>query len=467
MKRFSFFFVAAFLMVACSPDTPIVNPDPVEPDEAKVIFVSFPENENPGVGNYANAVIGNGYAYITVPEGVSLKALTARITVSKGAKCYLDGQPFTGTTALDFTRPVALKVESKTGKKTTNLYILVKNGEYDIDKKAYDFMIKYEIPGVSVSVMKGEEICYASGYGLANVEAQEKVTPDHLFRLASITKTFTSVCAMKLIEDGKMSLDDKVFGTGGILDTAFPGVTGLAADIRVRNLLQHNNGISTSPDLAFSGSNIDNLIKTATQSMVAAPGTKFSYSNIGFMILGKVIETVSGKDYETFLKEDVLKPMGITDIHVGGDKAHRRTNECIYYSQDGKNGYGNNLPVIKALGGLIASTNQLMTWLAHLDGLDGVPDFLKPETLKAMYTTVASTNSQRALGWSVNHSTLFPGGHFHSGNLAGTATYYMGGANYSGTVMSCAVLCNSRNYDSGFDTALVLLDNDFVQYFKK
>lgn len=466
MKRHLFFLIAAFLVVACNPGNAPVATEPVQTDEAYVNYIAFRDADNPGVGNYASAVMGNGYAYITVPDGIDLNGLKVAINVSEGAKCFLNGQAVNGVVAVDFTKPVAFKVESRSGQKSNSMYIVVKNGKYDIDKKAYDFMIKYKIPGVSVSVMKNEKICYASGYGLANVELQEKVTPDHLFRLASITKTFTSVCAMKLIEDGKMSLDDKVFGTGGILDAQFPGVTGLATDIKVRNLLQHNNGISTSPDLAFSGSNIDNLIKTATQSMTSAPGTKYAYSNIGFMILGKVIEVVSGKEYEKFLKEDVLAPMGITDIHVGGDKSKRRSNECIYYSQDGKNGYGNNLPVIKALGGLIASTNQLMTWLAHLDGLDEVPDFLKPETLKTMYTTIASTNSQRALGWSVNHSSLFPGGHFHSGNLAGTATYYMGGANYSGTVMSCAVLCNSRNYDSGFDTALVLLDNDFVQYFK-
>ena len=166
---------------------------------------------------------------------------------------------------------------------------------------------------------------------------------------------------------------------------------------------------------------------------------------MGFMILGEVVKKVSGKGYEQFLKEDVLAPMGITNIHIGGSyAADRRSDECMYYGQSGANPYnGNNFQTIASLGGVIASTNDLMKYLAALDGRDGVPDLLKKETLDAMYTTINSkTKSSRALGWMVNHS-YWSGAHFHTGNLNGTASILVGNNNKG---RSGAVVCNSRSY---------------------
>lgn len=468
LKSLLYFTLVGLLVISCHKQEP--EQVTVKPSEDKALLTSMEFNTkmNPQMVSKSSCTKGNGYVYASVPDYVDITKLVPTMAISENASVELNGVKYDEGQPFDFSEPVKLKVVSGTGKNTSEYTVLVKYGDKDIDKKAYEFMVKYSIPGVSISVMKDEKIVYASGYGLADVEHNVKVTPDHLFRLASISKTFTAVCIMKLIEDGKLSLDSHVFGADRVLDSVFPGVTGMETEVTVRNLLHHNSGFKTSPDPVFdydSSIGTDEIIRRrALGCMVEKPGTKYSYSNIGFLILGRVVEVVSGKDYESFLKEDVLAPAGITDIHVGGNKQQRRPNECIYYSQSGTNGYGNNMPVIKALGGLIASSNQLMDWLAHIDGKTEVPDILKPETLDIMYHTVASTNKQRALGWSVNHSVLFPGGHFHSGNLSGTATYYVGGTTEG---MSAAVLCNSRSYISGFDTDTVLLTNDFTEYFKK
>ncbi|NCB98864.1 MAG: class A beta-lactamase-related serine hydrolase, partial [Bacteroidia bacterium] len=186
------------------------------------------------------------------------------------------------------------------------------------------------------------------------------------------------------------------------------------------------------------------------------PGTTFSYYNMGFGMLGKIIEKVTGKDYETYLKE-VLATAGITDIHVGGDRSQRRTNEVVYYSQDGTNGYGNDMGVIKAAGGVIASTEEMMKMLFHIDGLPSVPDIISPST-RAEMLTPSPVYNRYGLGWRMNHS-YYPGAYYHGGNLAGTATMWVMGS--TGNI-NCIILCNSRSYISTFDDELYGLMKDVI-----
>jgi CubicO group peptidase (beta-lactamase class C family) len=176
---------------------------------------------------------------------------------------------------------------------------------------------------------------------------------------------------------------------------------------------------------------------------------------MGFGVLGKVIEKITGKNYEVYLKE-ILATAGVTDVYVGGDKSQRRANEVVYYSQDGTNGYGNEMQVIAAAGGIIASTEEMMKLLFHIDGFTKVPDIISPQTRSIMLTPSAA-NSHYALGWMCNH-TYFPGDYYHTGNLAGTATMWVMGSNG----INCIVLCNSRSYITGFDDELYGLLRDIL-----
>ena len=184
-------------------------------------------------------------------------------------------------------------------------------------------------------------------------------------------------------------------------------------------------------------------------------------------MLGKVIEKVTGKDFESYLREDVLSKAGVTEIYVGGDRSHKRENECVYYSQDGMNGYGNDMEMIKAAGGIIASAPALMKLMAHIDYGTKVPDILKKETLDLMYTP-SKAYDHYGLGWRLNHTVFDNWASYHSGNLAGTAAIWMRG--YNG--VSATVLCNSRSYleipgnDGGsFDDYLFTLLEDIEARF--
>ncbi len=488
---------ALFLsLAACDPTNPD-DPENELSDKAALLRLSFTPTDNPGMSSASTGVLSNGYYCISVTDGVDRSHMVPEIKASDGASIFIDDQPYTPGKTYDFSENLqALRIVSESGKVTSKYVVMVKYGDPYIDNKVYQFMDDFKVPGVSVSIMKGTEVVYSSGFGFANTGTQTRVTPDHLFRMASISKQFCTMCIMTLKEQGKLKLDDTVFGERGLLKDLHFRVSDYHESITVRTLLSHSSGICKGlSDPAFtdayrfmsdgSPAPTDTIIQRTlndrwspaiADSFAWTPGMAYNYSNIGFCILHRIVEVVSGKDYERFLKEDVLSKMGITDTHIGGDQNHRRDNECVYYSQSGGDGYRNPLRELAGAAGIITSTNQMMRILTYLDGDPAVPDIFTPETLQEMYTpflyggpgTYGVNYKRYGLGWRLNHSSLFQGAHYHGGNLAGTATIWAGGTNQG---MSGAFVCNSRSYNSNGsgdidDNMYVLLDS-FMKYFNR
>lgn len=485
-----------FALTACQ--TPEIVEEPDLSDKASLQRLSFTPNDNPSMGNSGStAVLANDYYCISVPEGVDRSRLVPEILCSEGASVFIDGKPYTKGTAYDFSGNVqTIKIVSESGNRTSNYMVLVKHGIPYIDTQVYEFMNDFHVPGVSISIMKGTEMKYSSGYGFANMADQVRATPDHLFRMASISKQFCTLCIMMLKEQGRLSLDQQVFGENGILHGLYHNVTSYHESITVRHLLSHSSGICkglsdpcfTNSYRFFSGTTTpvptDTLIQRtldarqqpySDNTMVWTPGMGYNYSNVGFCILHRIVEVVGGKDYESFLKEDVLEPMGITDTHIGGYEYQRRPNECIYYMQEGSNGYANPLRELAGAAGIITSTNQMMRVLTFIDGDDSVPDILSYETLQEMYSpysymgsgTYGSNYKRYGLGWRMNHSSLFEGAHYHGGNIAGTATLWAGDTYQH---MNGAFVCNTRAYNSNssgdIDDNMYILLNRFMKYFE-
>ena len=122
------------------------------------------------------------------------------------------------------------------------------------------------------------------------------------------------------------------------------------------------------------------------------------------------------------------------------------------------NGYGNPMDVIAAAGGVIASVEEMMKLMFHIDGRGKIGDIITPSTRTTMLTP-SSVYNRYALGWRCNHSSLFSGSWYHSGNLAGTASMWVMG----GDGINCVVLCNSRSYISGFDDEMYVMLNDLLR----
>jgi CubicO group peptidase (beta-lactamase class C family) len=285
-----------------------------------------------------------------------------------------------------------------------------------IDKYVQSFMDRWQINGVSVSITKDEELVYAKGFGYADIEKNERVKPGHLFRIASVSKLLTAAAIMKLYEDNLLDLDKTVFGPNGILDTTF--FNGYRdkryEEITVRHLLNHSAGWSRmSGDPMFNSLSIarkmkidlpldaDNIIDyTLSRNLSYNPGTRYSYSNVGYAVLGKVIEVISGMPYEDFVILNILKPAGIHDMHIGKSFYHERyPNEVTYYNAgkaiktnafDGSGEIvplfygGNNIQLLGPAGGWVASAPELAKLLTVLDGFDKQQDILDRETLELM-----------------------------------------------------------------------------------
>lgn len=171
---------------------------------------------------------------------------------------------------------------------------------------------KQRIPGISLAVVKNGKIILAKGYGVANLEHQVPVKPETIFQSGSVGKQFTATAVMMLVEEGKISLEDKI-------SKYFTDSPAAWQNITVRHLLTHTSGTTDYPnDFDFRRDYTeDEMLKRAEAIPLAfQPGEKWSYSNLGYVVLGILIHRVSGKFYGDFLQERVFKPLGMTTVRI-------------------------------------------------------------------------------------------------------------------------------------------------------
>ena len=169
-----------------------------------------------------------------------------------------------------------------------------------------------KIPGVSLAIIRNGDIVLAKGYGLANVEHQVPVKPETIFQSGSMGKQFTATAVMMLVEEGKLSLDDKI-------TKFFPDAPEAWRNITVRHLLTHTSGLGDYPndfDLRRDYTEDELVQRIKSVPLAFQPGEKWSYSNLAYVMLGVLIHKVSGKFYGDFLQERVFKPLGMTTARV-------------------------------------------------------------------------------------------------------------------------------------------------------
>ena len=221
-----------------------------------------------------------------------------------------------------------------------------------LDSYIERFMKRWEIKGGSLAVMKDGQLIYSKGYGWADEEKGIRMSPGHIMRIASLSKLVTATAIMQLCERKVLSLDDRVFGDGGILDC---GQFSHIRDKRVRNitvnqLLRHEAGFTMHKgDPLFTTREIiiwedldtvpdmDRVIEYALGERLGyTPGQGFRYSNLGYLILTKIVEVCSGMDYDEYCQQNILHPAGCYDMHLAGNYYEDRfPNEVRYYMHAG------------------------------------------------------------------------------------------------------------------------------------
>jgi len=321
------------------------------------------------------------------------------------------------------------------------------SGSSLIEKEAKEFLQQWNLAGMTMSIVKDGKLVYANGFGFSDVESKQPVSVGQLFRVASISKLITAVAIMKLVEKKSISLESKVFGPQGLVkDPIFNSVKDKRLyKITVRHLLSHAGGWSVHyGDPAFNSlvilektgetgsATMDSYCRfVVSRKLHFEPGTRSSYSNMGYMFLGMVIEAVTGESYEDFVRNSVLKPAGITDMHIGRSYlSERRINEVKYYeSEDSQliaafdgsgrmvpKPYGGNpIELLGPAGGWISSSLELAKLMVLIDGFKNVPDILTNNSINQM---VVKDKLKGPLGWKVVKDN---GDWIRTGSMAGTS----------------------------------------------
>lgn len=215
------------------------------------------------------------------------------------------------------------------------------------------FLRENQLPGATLAVSKNGKLILARGYGFSDFEKKEEMRPNSMMRIASISKPLTAAAIMKLVEQKKLKLTDKVFS---ILKIQPPNLIGKddSFDVRLRDVtvehcLRHtggwDRGVSFDPmfrpttiaktlGVNCPPSKTDIIRYMLRQPLDHTPGTKYAYSNFGYNVLGRVIQKVSNVDYETFVKREILSPLSIKKTMLGRTlKENRKSGEVIYYAE--------------------------------------------------------------------------------------------------------------------------------------
>lgn len=273
-------------------------------------------------------------------------------------------------------------------------------------QKIQNLLSKYHEYGQfngSVLVADNGEVIFKGGFGMANLEHEILNKPDTKHRLGSITKQFTAVLVLQLVEQGKLELDAPI-------STYLNDYTSPAAQVvTIHHLLTHSSGIPsyTSFPEFFKNQSRDpyspkDFVETfADSTLQFTPGEQFAYSNSGYFLLGHIIEEVTGKTYEQVLQENILDPLDMKD--TGYD--HHATilkNRAAGYERSGS-GYANapylDMSLPYSAGSLYSTVEDMYKWDRALN----TDKVLSEESRKLMFTPqIPAGNSEYSYGWMID-----------------------------------------------------------------
>ena len=258
-----------------------------------------------------------------------------------------------------------------------------------VDEYIHSEMDKQHIPGLALLVSRGGQPIRTQGYGLANVELQVPVKPETIFQSGSVGKQFTATAVMMLVEEGKVGLEDP-------LTKYFPDAPATWKQVTVRELLSHTAGFTDYPkdfDLRKDYSEAELLKIVEGIPLAYAPGTSWSYSNLGYLTLGILIHKVTGEFYGDFLQERIFRPleMRTTRIINEADIIPNRSAGYRLLKGELKNQEWVS-PTLNttADGSLYFSILDLAKWDAALY----TEKFLKRSSLEQMWTVAKLNNGQ-------------------------------------------------------------------------
>ncbi|WP_380169604.1 serine hydrolase domain-containing protein [Jannaschia sp. R86511] len=273
------------------------------------------------------------------------------------------------------------------------------------------------VPGVAYAVVADGQVTNVGVRGVVRAGTGDDVTPDTPFPAGSITKSVTALAVMQLVEAGRVDLDSAV---AEYLD-GFAG--GPAAGVTVRQLLSHTSGFSTRQgntshtDATGDGDELARRVdRLAGLTLSRTPGVTWEYSNANYLVLGRLVEVVSGEDYDTYVQREILQPLAMADSFVADGEVHEDM------ATGHRPWFGTKRPLpedrtergMAPAGGLVASAPDLASYLLAM--MNGEDDVLSAEGKALMMRPAGPASSFYGLGWFVDDGD---GSVWHSGSVPG------------------------------------------------
>lgn len=280
-----------------------------------------------------------------------------------------------------------------------------------------------KVPGVSVTVARGEQVLIQKAYGLSDVENNVTATNETVFRIGSITKQFTAATILRLVEQERLALDDDIV-------KYVPHFHGNRAPVTIRQLLNLTSGVQGFTEVpAFAALKRIDLSDSAVLDVFQdtpanfAPGTNFVYNNSGFYLLGMVIERVTGQTYDRYMRDFLLAPLGLLSTDACSDARidpHRARGYALTNAQVA------NAPFIslnapKGGGNLYSTAADLVTWARALAG----GRVISRESY-ALMTTPGTLADGRSIGYGLGLFLSTLEGReeiFHGGGIPGFTAF--------------------------------------------
>ncbi|MBP7641763.1 MAG: serine hydrolase [Saprospiraceae bacterium] len=305
------------------------------------------------------------------------------------------------------------------------LLLLTVNTNAQALEKTFDQLLNEKFPadqpGAAVLVAKDGKIIYHKGFGMANLELDVKMQPQMVFEIGSITKQFTAVSILMLMEEGKLKLDDDI--TKFIPDYPTHG-----HKITIHHLLTHTSGIKSYTSMEswlplwrkdMEPKDMIDFFKG--EPMDFAPGTKYLYNNSAYFILGYVIEKASGMPYDQFLKTKIFEPLGMKSSLYGSNSQIIK-NRASGYQKEEKiiNTEYLSLTQPYAAGSIMSSVGDLFIWHQAIQS----NKLIKKQTIDLAYTNYTlndGTKINYGYGWGINEIYGSPTIE-HSGGIFGYNT---------------------------------------------
>lgn len=304
-----------------------------------------------------------------------------------------------------------------------------------------------DAPGCAVAIVRGSEVVYAHGYGMADLEHDVRITPRTVFYLASVSKQFTAMSIVLLAQQGKLSLDDDV-------RKFVPEVPHLDVPVTIRHLLHHTSGLRDYFDvLTLAGWPGDGPISerdfvelvSRQQALNFEPGTEYLYSNTGYVLLSLIVKRASGRSIREFAADEIFRPLGMASTQFRDDHTMPVKGRAAAYRRGDDGVYRLSMPGFDLVGdgGVYSTVEDVAKWIANFyEGRVGGRG-----AIETMHTQGRLNGGERIsyafglnLGSHRGHRTVD-----HGGSYGGYRTHLL---RFPDERLAVATLCNVASADA-------------------